>query len=228
MAVVMQRETDQRDPPRGARAGGRAGRTSGPRASSTCAASRRPSPATARPCTPSAAWTSSSPRARSSASWASRAPARAPSSPCSAASATRPAGSIAVDGIDLYGLPGERLADFRREYLGLRLPVVQPRAVPDGARERDAAAGGQEDAVGAEKRARAARGPGARRARRPRRPPAGQALGRRAGARGHRPRARQRAAAHPRRRAHRRPRQRDDGGDHGPVRASSTARATRS
>ena len=28
------------------------------------------------------------------------------------------AGSIAVDGIDLYGLPGERLADFRREYLG--------------------------------------------------------------------------------------------------------------
>jgi putative ABC transport system ATP-binding protein len=28
------------------------------------------------------------------------------------------AGSIAVDGIDLYKLPGERLADFRREYLG--------------------------------------------------------------------------------------------------------------
>ena len=28
------------------------------------------------------------------------------------------AGTIAVDGIDLYGLPGERLADFRREYLG--------------------------------------------------------------------------------------------------------------
>jgi putative ABC transport system ATP-binding protein len=28
------------------------------------------------------------------------------------------AGSVAVDGIDLYGLPGERLADFRREYLG--------------------------------------------------------------------------------------------------------------
>ena len=28
------------------------------------------------------------------------------------------AGAIAVDGIDLYGLPGERLADFRREYLG--------------------------------------------------------------------------------------------------------------
>ena len=28
------------------------------------------------------------------------------------------AGSISVDGIDLYGLPGERLADFRREYLG--------------------------------------------------------------------------------------------------------------
>jgi putative ABC transport system ATP-binding protein len=28
------------------------------------------------------------------------------------------AGSIAVDGIDLYALPGERLADFRREYLG--------------------------------------------------------------------------------------------------------------
>jgi putative ABC transport system ATP-binding protein len=27
-------------------------------------------------------------------------------------------GSVAVDGIDLYGLPGERLADFRREYLG--------------------------------------------------------------------------------------------------------------
>ena len=27
-------------------------------------------------------------------------------------------GSIAVDGIDLYALPGERLADFRREYLG--------------------------------------------------------------------------------------------------------------
>ncbi|HJW75781.1 MAG TPA: ABC transporter ATP-binding protein, partial [Thermoleophilia bacterium] len=27
-------------------------------------------------------------------------------------------GSIKVDGIDLYGLPGERLADFRREYLG--------------------------------------------------------------------------------------------------------------
>ena len=27
-------------------------------------------------------------------------------------------GSIAVDGIDLYRLPGERLADFRREYLG--------------------------------------------------------------------------------------------------------------
>lgn len=27
-------------------------------------------------------------------------------------------GSITVDGIDLYGLPGERLADFRREYLG--------------------------------------------------------------------------------------------------------------
>ena len=28
------------------------------------------------------------------------------------------AGPIAVDGIDLYALPGERLADFRREYLG--------------------------------------------------------------------------------------------------------------
>jgi putative ABC transport system ATP-binding protein len=28
------------------------------------------------------------------------------------------AGSISVDGIDLYQLPGERLADFRREYLG--------------------------------------------------------------------------------------------------------------
>jgi putative ABC transport system ATP-binding protein len=28
------------------------------------------------------------------------------------------AGSISVDGIDLYELPGERLADFRREYLG--------------------------------------------------------------------------------------------------------------
>ena len=28
------------------------------------------------------------------------------------------AGSISVDGIDLYALPGERLADFRREYLG--------------------------------------------------------------------------------------------------------------
>jgi putative ABC transport system ATP-binding protein len=27
-------------------------------------------------------------------------------------------GTIAVDGIDLYALPGERLADFRREYLG--------------------------------------------------------------------------------------------------------------
>jgi putative ABC transport system ATP-binding protein len=28
------------------------------------------------------------------------------------------AGSISVDGIELYELPGERLADFRREYLG--------------------------------------------------------------------------------------------------------------
>ncbi len=28
------------------------------------------------------------------------------------------AGSVSVDGIDLYALPGERLADFRREYLG--------------------------------------------------------------------------------------------------------------
>ena len=28
------------------------------------------------------------------------------------------AGSVVVDGIDLYSLPGERLADFRREYLG--------------------------------------------------------------------------------------------------------------
>ena len=28
------------------------------------------------------------------------------------------AGAVSVDGIDLYGLPGERLADFRREYLG--------------------------------------------------------------------------------------------------------------
>ena len=28
------------------------------------------------------------------------------------------AGTISVDGIDLYKLPGERLADFRREYLG--------------------------------------------------------------------------------------------------------------
>jgi len=27
-------------------------------------------------------------------------------------------GSISIDGIDLYRLPGERLADFRREYLG--------------------------------------------------------------------------------------------------------------
>jgi len=27
-------------------------------------------------------------------------------------------GSVSVDGIDLYKLPGERLADFRREYLG--------------------------------------------------------------------------------------------------------------
>ncbi len=29
-----------------------------------------------------------------------------------------PAGSLQVDGIDLYALGGERLADFRREYLG--------------------------------------------------------------------------------------------------------------
>jgi len=28
------------------------------------------------------------------------------------------AGSVSIDGIDLYKLPGERLADFRREYLG--------------------------------------------------------------------------------------------------------------
>jgi putative ABC transport system ATP-binding protein len=28
------------------------------------------------------------------------------------------AGTVSVDGIDLYKLPGERLADFRREYLG--------------------------------------------------------------------------------------------------------------
>jgi putative ABC transport system ATP-binding protein len=28
------------------------------------------------------------------------------------------AGTVVVDGIDLYALPGERLADFRREYLG--------------------------------------------------------------------------------------------------------------
>jgi putative ABC transport system ATP-binding protein len=28
------------------------------------------------------------------------------------------AGTVCVDGIDLYELPGERLADFRREYLG--------------------------------------------------------------------------------------------------------------
>jgi putative ABC transport system ATP-binding protein len=28
------------------------------------------------------------------------------------------AGTVTVDGIDLYALPGERLADFRREYLG--------------------------------------------------------------------------------------------------------------
>jgi putative ABC transport system ATP-binding protein len=28
------------------------------------------------------------------------------------------AGGVSVDGIDLYALPGERLADFRREYLG--------------------------------------------------------------------------------------------------------------
>lgn len=28
------------------------------------------------------------------------------------------AGSVRVDGIDLYALPGEKLADFRREYLG--------------------------------------------------------------------------------------------------------------
>ena len=28
------------------------------------------------------------------------------------------AGTVAVDGIDLYRLPGESLADFRREYLG--------------------------------------------------------------------------------------------------------------
>lgn len=28
------------------------------------------------------------------------------------------AGTVAVDGIDLYALPGEKLADFRREYLG--------------------------------------------------------------------------------------------------------------
>jgi putative ABC transport system ATP-binding protein len=27
-------------------------------------------------------------------------------------------GRVLVDGIDLYGLPGERLADFRREYIG--------------------------------------------------------------------------------------------------------------
>jgi len=27
-------------------------------------------------------------------------------------------GTISIDGIDLYGLPGERLADFRREYIG--------------------------------------------------------------------------------------------------------------
>ncbi len=28
------------------------------------------------------------------------------------------AGSLTIDGIDVYGLPGERLADFRREYVG--------------------------------------------------------------------------------------------------------------
>ena len=43
------------------------------------------------------------------------------------------AGSISIDGIDLYELGGEKLADFRREYLGFVFQTLQPRPVPDGA-----------------------------------------------------------------------------------------------
>ena len=109
----------------------------------------------------------------------------------------------------------------------LRLPELQPGAVPDGAGERHAAAGGEEDAVGREARPRA-RGAAARGARRPRRAPARQALGRRAGARGHRARARQRAAAHPRRRAHRRARHARRRSRSWTSSPSCTPRATRS
>ena len=64
-ATMQTHETDETDARTSRPPAGR--RMTGPRASSTCAASRRPSPATARPCTPCAASTSSCPRGRSSA-----------------------------------------------------------------------------------------------------------------------------------------------------------------
>ena len=112
------------------------------------------------------------------------------------------AGTVCVDGIDLYALAGRAPRRFPPRVSRFRLSGAQPRRLSDGVRERDAAAGGQ--AHGARGEARA----GARRARagRPRRSlrsPAERDVGRRAGARGDRPRARQRAAADPRRRAYR-------------------------
>jgi putative ABC transport system ATP-binding protein len=43
--------------------------------------------------------------------------------------------SITVDGIDLYALSHEKLADFRREYLGFVFPGLQSDPLSDGALE---------------------------------------------------------------------------------------------
>ena len=114
-------------------------------------------------------------------------------------------GRVLVDGIDLYRLPGERLADFRREYIGFvfqafnlipYLNAVENVMLPLSVKRLPRG----------EKRERARGGARARRSLGPPRPSSQPALRRRAGARGHRPRARQRAATRARRRAHRQPR----------------------
>ena len=123
------------------------------------------------------------------------------------------AGEVLIEGVAAVGDVGPRAHGLPRPPHGLRLPVLQPDAGPDGGRERRAAAAGH---AGRRRRGAPPRVRGARARRHPaaRPAPPRAALGRRAPAGHHRPRARQRPGDRLGRRAHRRPRQRQRRGDH--------------
>ena len=98
---------------------------------------------------------------------------------------------LAVDGVEVTGLSDRERTRVRATPDGLRIPAVQPR--PDADRRGERGAGrGVRGRKGAQGEGDGSRGAGARRAGRPRRPPALGAVRRRAAARGDRPGAGQR------------------------------------